>query len=221
MEAIQGAFQLGTVEPHEEEYATFALKKPVRMNPDGSLKHSGGNTSDNFIEKTTSAEGRTTVDVYINSPWGTFVALYHVLTLMVSETDEVNIYLNSGIYSDDASLILGSMSLCKAPITAHVGYVSGFYGACVVAAADKHKYTKLSALALSSPQEYFTLRGMGSVKRQIQYMERSVKRFTDIVVNAGLVTKEELEEIILNNKQILLKRDDLAGRLSDISSATS
>lgn len=216
MEAIQGAFQLGTVEPHEEEAARFTLRKPVRMNPDGSLKHDV-NTSDNFIEKTVDVDGKTTIDVYINSPWGTFVAIFHAL-MMVSETDEVNIHLSSSVYAEDAQLILGSMSLCKAPVNVIVGYISGFYGACIVVAANTRNISKYSAITITPPLEYLTLRGIGNSAQQLSYIENSVKRYSNMLLNSGLLSKEELDEVVLNNKQILLKRDDLADRLSNISS---
>lgn len=217
MEAIQSAFQLGTVEPHEEESAKFVLRKPFRMNPTGELKEQSKSTSDNFIEKSVK-DGKTIIDIYINSPWGTFVGVYHSL-MMVSETDEVNLYLNSGVYSEDAQLILSSMSLCKAPIKVHVGYISGFYSACVAVSGTVCTYNKLSAITISSPLEYLTLRGIGNVKQQLSYVENSVKRFSDLLESKGLLTKEEIEEVVLNNKQILLKRENLAERLSNISSS--
>lgn len=173
-------------------------------------------TSDNFIERYHDNTGNVVIDMYINSPYGTFVSFFHVLVL-ASEKDIVNIYMNSGIYSEDASLLLGSMDLCKAPINVYVGLVEGFYGACIVAKADKRVYTDMSGVALNTPKEFFTLRGLGSIEQQVTYMKNSVDRFVGLIIESGLSTREEIDEIILKNKYKLLKREDLAERLSDKS----
>lgn len=202
-----------TIEPHEEAHSTFVLKKPVRMNPDGTLKEPSGATSDNFVEITPKADGTSKFDIYINSPYGSFVAFFHALGRAL-ETDEITIFLASGIYSDDARLLLGSMDVCKAPITVHVGYISGFYGACIVAAANKVVTTDSSAISLSTPLEYFTMRGLSCEAEQLRYVRNSIQVYNDLIVESGLATEEEVEEIINKNKHILLKRADLAARLS-------
>jgi len=176
--------------------------------------------SENYIEKTTLANGTLKIDSYINDPHGTFVPLFHIL-LACKEHDTVNIYLNSGIYSDDASLILGSMDLCKAIITVHVGFVVGFYGTCIVASADKTQYTEMSAISLNTPKEFLTLRGMTNLEQQITYIKNSTQQYIDILVDRGFCTTDEMNEIISKNKSMLFKRDDLARRLSNCSSDNS
>lgn len=172
--------------------------------------------SENYTERTVLADGSFKIDSYINDPHGTFVPLFHILK-SCRENDTVNIFLNSGIYSDDASLILGSMDLCKAEITVHVGFVVGFYGACVVASADNKKYTDMSVVSLNSPTEFLTLRGMVNLEQQISYIKGSTQQYMNILIDRGFCTKEEMDEIISKNKSKLFKRNDLARRLNNSS----
>lgn len=210
MESIQSAFAMETVEQHEEQDAKFSIRKPVLANPPGLDKK----PSDNYVEKYVNENDKTVIDLYINAPWGTFVSFFHML-LLASEDDIVNIYLNSGIYSEDASILLNSMDICKAPVNVYVGFIEGFYGACIVAKADKRFYTDISAIFLNPPATYLTLRGLSSVEQQINYMKNNIERFVEVLIENKLSTREEIDEIILKNKSKLLKRDDLAKRLSD------
>ena len=212
VEALQTVFPYEQVEPHEEEVSRFVNSKPMQRNADGSIKEPSGPTSDNFVEMSVKEDGSTKYDIYVNSPYGTFVTFHHALG-KASEADEVNIFLASSIYSEDARLILGSMHRCSAKIKVHVGYITGFYGACLVAEADEAIVSDVSAIGVTNPVEYFSLRGLRNEAQQLSYIRNSITVFTDTLIQSGLLTQEEIDSVF-QNKQIMLKREDLASRLN-------
>ena len=198
----------------------FVLEKPsVIIASDGnSIKQPP--KSENYTEKTTMSDGSVKIDCYVNDPHGTFVPLFHMF-VACKKSDKVNIFLNSGLFSDDAELILSCMDICKAPITVYVGLISGFYAACIVAAADVRKYTEMSAISLSSPKEFLTLRGLANLEQQITYIQNSTQQYINVLIDRGFCTKEEIDDIISKNKSILFKREDLARRLDNTSSSNN
>lgn len=217
VEALKHAYTPNSVNDYEKDDITshICVSKPVVMGPDDNQQR----PADNFTEIRKIGEGTRAIDVYINSPYGTFVQLFHIFARS-TEKDTIHLYLNSGIFHEDAIQLLAAMDICVAPIIVYVGFINGFYAGCVVAKATSRVYSENTALILEAPEEFLTLRGLTNVDLQIGYMKNSVKRFTDLLIDSGLLSKEEMDDIIRTNKHVLLRREDLEKRLNKQSEST-